>query len=50
MEDRLTIPLACEEPWVKGGCSTNDPIVSLPQGDISVDDGGPIVCLKCALH
>jgi serine/threonine protein kinase len=50
VEDRLTIPLACEEPWVKGGCSTNDPIVSLPQGDISVDDGGPIVCLKCALH
>ncbi len=47
IEDRLTVPLACDEPWIKGGISADDAIVKLPEGDISVGNDDPIVCLKC---
>ena len=47
-EDRLTAPLARDEPWIKGGVSADDPIVKLPTGDIPAGNDDPIKCLKCA--
>lgn len=47
-EERLTVPLAREEPWIKGGIDNDDPVIELPEGDITVGNDDPIVCLKCA--
>ncbi len=47
-EERLTVPLAREEPWIKGGINNDDPVIELPEGDITVGNDDPIVCLKCA--
>ncbi len=47
-EERLTVPLAREEPWIKGGTSKDDPVIELPAGDITAGNDDPIVCLKCA--
>mmetsp|Transcript_11752 Transcript_11752/g.19233 ORF Transcript_11752/g.19233 Transcript_11752/m.19233 type:complete len:423 (-) Transcript_11752:170-1438(-) len=47
-EERLTVPLAREEPWIKGGIDKDDPVIELPEGDITVGNEEPIVCLKCA--
>eukprot|EP00985_Skeletonema_marinoi_P032137 scaffold38986_cov153-Skeletonema_marinoi.AAC.4 len=46
-EERLTVPLAREEPWIKGGMDRNDPVVELPAGDYPAENDNPIVCLKC---
>mmetsp|Transcript_9174 Transcript_9174/g.19572 ORF Transcript_9174/g.19572 Transcript_9174/m.19572 type:complete len:489 (+) Transcript_9174:116-1582(+) len=48
IEDRLTVPSACDEPWIKGGVNADDAIVKLPEGDVSVGNDDPIICLKCA--
>lgn len=40
--DRLTVPLAREEVWIKGGMSSDDPIVTLPVGDIPAGVNDPI--------
>ena len=50
IEDRLTVPLARDEPWIKGGCDANDPVVKLPEGDIPFGNDDPVVCLKCAFN
>ncbi len=47
-EERLTVPLAREEPWIKGGTDNDDPVIELPAGDITAGNDDPIVCLKCA--
>ena len=47
-KDRLTVPLAREEPWIKGGMDAEDPVITLPVGDISVGYDDPIQCLDCA--
>lgn len=47
-EERLTVPLARAEPWIKGGMNDNDPVVQLPAGDHPAGNDDPIVCLKCA--
>ena len=46
--ERLTVPLARDEVWIKGGISNDDPVVVLPTGDIQAGNDDPIVCLKCA--
>ena len=46
-EERLTVPLAREEPWIKGGMDRNDHVVELPAGDYPAENDNPIVCLKC---
>ncbi|KAL7548637.1 hypothetical protein ACHAWF_013304 [Thalassiosira exigua] len=46
--ERLTVPLAREEPWIKGGTGEGDPVVRLPAGDHPGGNDDPIVCLKCA--
>lgn len=46
--ERLTVPLARDEPWIKGGMSEDDPAVTLPTGDILADNDDPIKCLHCA--
>jgi serine/threonine protein kinase len=45
--DRLTVPLAREEVWIKGGMSSDDPIVTLPVGDIPAGVNDPIEFLQC---
>jgi serine/threonine protein kinase len=40
--DRLTVPSAREELWIKGGMSSDDPIVTLPVGDVSAGINDPI--------
>jgi hypothetical protein len=45
--DRLTLPLAREEVWIKGGMSSDDPIVTLPVGDIPAGVNDPIEFLQC---
>ena len=45
-DERLTVPLAREEPWIKGGTDKEDPVIELPGITAGIDD--PIVCLKCA--
>jgi serine/threonine protein kinase len=45
--DRLTVPLAREELWIKGGMSSDDPIVTLPVGDVSAGINDPIDFLQC---
>ena len=47
-EERLTVPFAREEPWIKGGTDKDDPVIELPAGDINAGNDDPIVCLKCA--
>lgn len=47
-EERLSVPLAREEPWIKGGMSDNDPVIQLPAGDHPAGNDDPIDCLKCA--
>lgn len=47
-EERLTVPLACAEPWIKGGMTDDDPVFKLPVGDHPGGNDDPIVCLKCA--
>jgi len=46
--DRITVPLARSEPWIKGGTSDKDPVVTLPSGDIELGIDDPIKPLKCA--
>lgn len=46
--ERLTVPLARDEVWIKGGISNDDPVVVLPTGDIQAGNDDPIVCLTCA--
>lgn len=46
-DERLTVPLARVEPWIKGG-NENDPLFQMPVGDHSGGNDDPIVCLKCA--
>ena len=46
--ERLTVSLARDEVWIKGGISNDDPVVVLPTGDIQAGNDDPIVCLKCA--
>ena len=46
--DRLTVPLARDEPWIKGGVGENDPVVVLPTGDVPAENNDPIKCLVCA--
>ena len=46
--ERLTVPLARDELWIRGGMSSDDPVVVLPTGDIQAGNDDPIVCLKCA--
>lgn len=48
VSSRLTVPMARDEPWIKGGISNDDPVVELPVGDIQAGNDDPIVCLKCA--
>jgi hypothetical protein len=50
VEERLAVPLAKDEPWIRGGCSADDPLVMLPEGDIAVGNSDPVVCLKCSVH
>jgi serine/threonine protein kinase len=50
VEERLAVPLARDEPWIRGGCSADDPLVMLPEGDIAVGNSDPVVCLKCSVH
>ncbi|KAL7477477.1 hypothetical protein ACHAW6_003279 [Cyclotella cf. meneghiniana] len=50
VEERLAVPLARDEPWIKGGCGVDDPVVALPEGDIVIGNSDPVVCLKCAVH
>jgi serine/threonine protein kinase len=47
-EERLTVPLAREEPWIKGGMNDNDPVIQLPAGDHPAGNDDLIECLKCA--
>ena len=49
VDERLSVPLARDEPWIKGGCSSDDPIVTLPQGDIMIGNNDSVVCLKCSM-
>jgi serine/threonine protein kinase len=49
-EERLAVPLAKDEPWIKGGCTKDDPVVILPEGDIVVGHTDPVVCLRCSVH
>jgi len=47
--DRLTVPLALDEPWIRGtGKDDDDPIVALPMGDVPSGNDDPIKCLDCA--
>jgi serine/threonine protein kinase len=46
--DRLSVPLAREELWIRGGVNADDPVVTLPTGDIPAGIDDPIVFLKCA--
>ena len=46
--ERLTVPMARDEVWIRGGMSNDDPVVVLPTGDIQAGNDDPIVCLKCA--
>lgn len=46
--ERLTVSLARDEVWIKGGISNDDPVVVLPTGDIQAGNDDPIVCLECA--
>lgn len=46
--DRLTVPLARDEPWIKGGMNANDPIAELPIGDVPAGNDDPIKFLTCA--
>ncbi|KAL3766495.1 hypothetical protein ACHAW5_001164 [Stephanodiscus triporus] len=46
--DRLSVHLAREELWIKGGMTSNDPVISLPTGDIPGRIDDPIKFLKCA--
>ena len=46
--ERLTVPLARDEPWIKGGMNQDDPAVSLPTGDNPCGNDDPIKCLSCA--
>ena len=50
VEERLAVPLARDEPWIRGGCDESDPVVKLPEGDIVIGNSDPVVCLKCAVH
>ncbi|KAL7533310.1 hypothetical protein ACHAXR_005164 [Thalassiosira sp. AJA248-18] len=46
--DRLTVPKARNEIWIKGGINTDDPVVTLPMGDIPAGNDDPIKCLNCS--
>ena len=46
--ERISVPLAREEDWIKGGMNADDPIVTLPVGDVPAGNDDPIKCLKCA--
>ena len=47
-EERLTVPLARGEPWIKGGMNNEDPLFQMPSGDHPGGNDDAIVCLKCA--
>ena len=47
--DRLSVPLAREELWIRGGMTADDPVVALPTGDIPAGIDDPIVFLTCAI-
>jgi len=46
--ERISVPLAREEDWIKGGMNAHDPVVTLPVGDVPAGNNDPIKCLKCA--
>ena len=45
---RLSVPLAREELWIRGGMTADDPVVALPAGDIPAGIDDPIEFLTCA--
>jgi serine/threonine protein kinase len=47
--DRLSVPMAREELWIKGGMTVDDPVVTLPTGDFTAMIDDPIKFLKCAI-
>ena len=46
--ERISVPLARDEVWIKGGMDTNDPTVTLAVGDVPAGNNDHIQCLKCA--
>ena len=49
-DERLALPLAKNEQWIKGGCCADDPLVNLPEGDIVIGINDPVLCLRCSVH
>lgn len=47
--DRLSVPMAREEIWIKGGMTVDDPVITLPTGDFPATIDDPIKFLKCAM-
>ncbi|KAL3790760.1 hypothetical protein HJC23_010039 [Cyclotella cryptica] len=41
-EESLAVPLARDEPCIKGGCRVDDPVVELPQVDIVIGSSDPV--------
>lgn len=50
VEERLAVPLARDEPWIRGGITPDDPVVELADGDTVVQLNDPVVCLRCSVQ
>jgi serine/threonine protein kinase len=47
-EDRMTVREAQNDPYVSGEADDNDPLYSIPSGDVPSGHGDPVVPLECA--
>ena len=47
-EDRMTVREAQLDPWIAGEAADDDPLFTLPQGDVPAGHGDPVVPLRCA--